>query len=259
MQNATRGISLDYEVTGKGPWLVLSHSLTTDRSMWDAQMPTLEKYFRVLRYDMRGHGHSAAPAAPYAFADLVADVLGLMDAVGAAKAHFAGVSIGGMIGQHLALAAPARVDRLILANTTSRIPPEGVALWEERIAAVAAQGVAPLVASTLQRWFTEPYRKANPVMMARVGTLIAATSTNGYIGCGRAIQTLNFTERLSAIAAPTLVISGVEDPGTPPAAGEAIAKAIPGAQFIAIARASHMACIEQADTFTGLMTGFLAG
>jgi len=257
MRASVGGVELEYQVEGQGPWLILSHSLTTDLGMWDLQMPPLLKQFRVLRYDMRGHGRSAAPAGPYSFDELGGDVLGLMDALGIDRASYVGLSIGGMIGQHLALRAPERFERLVLANTTSRIPPEGVALWEERIRAVGERGLEPLVQSTLERWFTEPYRQANSDVMAWIGAMIRRTPAAGYIGCGRAIQTLDLTDRLGAIRLPVLVIAGAEDPGTPPAAGAGIAQAIPGARLEIIARASHLSCIEQPETFNRLLLDFL--
>ncbi|MBI3523572.1 MAG: alpha/beta fold hydrolase, partial [Betaproteobacteria bacterium] len=159
MRAKAGGVELDYQIEGQGPWLILSHALTTNHSMWDLQMPQLIRKFRVLRYDMRGHGHSAAPEGPYSFDELAGDVLGLMDALGILRASYIGLSIGGMIGQHLALRAPERFERMVLANTTSRISPEGVALWDERIRLVETQGLETIVQGTLERWFTAPYRQ----------------------------------------------------------------------------------------------------
>lgn len=250
-------VELDCQVEGQGPWLILSHSLTTDRGMWDLQIPQLVGKFRVLRYDMRGHGRSAAPSGPYSFDELGGDVLGLMDALGIERASYVGLSIGGMIGQHLALRAPQRFERMVFANTTSRMPPEGAALWDERLRLVGELGLEPMVQPTLERWFTETYRQAHPDVMEWIGAMIRHTPATGYIGCGRAIQSLDFTERLGGIRLPVLVIAGAEDPGTPPAAGATIAQAIPGARLEIIQGASHLSCVEQPEAFNRLLLAFL--
>lgn len=252
------GIDLHYDLQGqKGPWLLLSHSLATDLSLWDAQVAALAGQFRILRFDTRGHGGSSAPTGAYDFPMFTADVLGLMDGLGIERAHFAGISLGGMIGQYLALAAPERIERLVLISTASRYPPETATAWQERIRTVAAAGLAPLVEPTLERWFTPAYRASHPRVMERIGALIGTTPAAGYIGCGHAIPTLNSYPQLSRIFCPTLVITGESDTGTPPALGREIADAIPGARYETIADASHLCCVEQAAACTGLLADFL--
>lgn len=251
------GIDVRYEVAGEGPWLMLSHSLATDLTLWDEQAAVLSERFRVLRFDTRGHGATSAPATPYDFAMLTADVLGLMDALDVGRAHFVGISMGGMVAQYVALAAPERIDRLVLVSSTSRYPPEAKTLWQQRIDAVAANGVEPLVKPTLERWFTTPFRAARPDVMERIGRLIRATSPAGYIGSCHAISALATTTALPGIHHPTLIIAGADDVGTPPAMGEEIAAAIPGARFELIASASHLCCVEQAATFSHLLLEFL--
>lgn len=246
-----------YDIAGSGPWVVLSHSLATDLTLWNDQMAALTPHFRVLRFDTRGHGGSSAPDMPYDFPMLTADVLGLMDALNVPKAHFVGISMGGMIAQHVALAAPDCIDRLVLASTTSGYPETTRALWAERIAAVRAGGMEAQVVPTLERWFTPPYRATHPEVMARIGGLIRATQPAGYIGSGQAIATLNATERLSGLRCPTLVIVGADDVGTPPAMGRRIADRIAGARYDSIASASHLCNIEQAETFNRLLLDFL--
>jgi 3-oxoadipate enol-lactonase len=251
------GIDIRYRIDGRdGPWLVMIHSLATDLSLWDEQIPALAG-FRVLRYDVRGHGASTATEPPYDFDLFTADLLALMDGLAIDRAHLCGISMGGMIAQHVALAAPQRVDRLVLVSTTSGYPAQARALWDERIASVVAGGMAPLVAPTLERWFTAPYRDEHPEVMARIGALIAATPPSGYIGAGRAIATLDTTERLAQLRCPTLVMVGAGDAGTPPGMGRKIAEQIPGARFESIAEASHLCNVEQAATFNRLLTEFL--
>jgi 3-oxoadipate enol-lactonase len=253
------GISVRYQVEGRGPWVTLSHSLTCDLTMWDALAVALAPTFTVLRYDTRGHGGTTAAQGAYSFDQLTADVIGLLDALQVEHTHFVGLSMGGMIGQHFALAAPQRLDRLVIANSTSRIPPEAGPLWDERIAIVRAQGCAGVVEGTLGRWFTSGFRAARPAEAARIAKLIADTPAAGYIGCASAIRALDITARIGAIRAPTLVIAGADDPGTPPAMSEVIAATIPGARLEIIPSASHLSCIEQPETFNRLVAAFLKG
>lgn len=257
MKLRANGIGIRYEVSGSGPWLTLSHSLCCDVSMWAPQLAALEQRFTVLRFDTRGHGQTDAPSGAYTFDQLSDDVLGLLDALKVARTHYCGLSMGGMIGQHLALKAPDRIDRLVLADTTSRLPPESRALWPERMRIAGGQGMAALAPSTLERWFTPPYRAAHPEVMARIGDLIRATPPAGYIGCAQAIAQIDITERLHEVKAPTLVIVGSEDGGTPPAMSREIAAAIPGARLEIIAEASHLSNIEQAEAFNRLLLDFL--
>jgi 3-oxoadipate enol-lactonase len=252
------GIAIRYDIAGDGPWLVLAHSLATDLTLWDDQMPALVTQFRVLRFDTRGHGGSSAPDLPYDFGMLTADVLGLMDTLGVERAHFCGISMGGMIAQHVALTAPDRIDKLVLVSTTSGYPPEARAMWAERIAGVRRNGIEPLVAPTLERWFTPPYRAAHPEVMARIGKLIRATPAAGYMGSGQAIAALDVTEKLPGLRCPTLVIAGADDAGTPPAMGRLIAARIPGARFESIPSSSHLCNVEQPTVFSRLLGDFLA-
>lgn len=253
------GIEINYRVEGRGPWITLSHSLTCDLSMWDDLAAALAPDFTVLRYDTRGHGQTTAPAGAYSFEQLTVDLIGLLDALNIERTHYLGLSIGGMIGQHFALAAPQRVNKLIIANSTSRIPPEAGALWDQRIALAQAEGCAGVVEGTLARWFSPAFRAASPAAVARIATQIRNSPVAGYIGCAAAIRVLDITAKISAISAPTLVIAGGEDPGTPQAMSDAIANAIPGAQLAVIPFASHLSCIEQPETFLRLVTDFLKG
>lgn len=250
-------IEVRYRIDGSGPWLTLSHSLSCDLTMWDDIAAALAPTFTVLRYDTRGHGGSSAPAGAYTFAQLTADAIGLLDALAVERTHFLGLSMGGMIGQHLALAAPQRLHKLVIANSTSRIPPEAGPLWDERIAIAQRLGCAGLVEGTLGRWFTPGFRAARPEVMDRIGKLIAGTPVAGYVGCAGAIRALDITARIGAIAVPTLVIVGAEDPGTPPAMAQVIAATIPGARLEIIPSASHLSCIEQPGEFLRLTADFL--
>lgn len=257
MKIHANGIDIHHDIQGEGPWLILAHSLATDLSMWDDQMAHLTPHFRVLRFDTRGHGGTSTPGGAYDFAWLTADVLWLMERLGIGRAHFCGISLGGMIAQHVALAAPEKIGKLVLVSTTSAYGPEARTLWAERIAAVQAGGMAPLVAPTLERWFTAPYRAAHPETMARIGAMIAATPVAGYIGCGQAIPHMDTTARLARLRCPALIVAGAEDAGMPPAMGRRIAEHLPGALFEEMPAASHLCNIEQKDSFNDILLNFL--
>lgn len=257
MKVHTNGIDIHYEISGSGPVVTLAHSLATDLTLWDALTAALGPRFTVLRFDARGHGKTSAPDMPYDWPLLVGDLVGLLDALKIERTHFIGLSMGGMLGQHFALAHPDRIDRLVLASTASRVPPEAGPLWDERIAVARAQGMQAHVESTLARWFTAPYRAAHPEVLAQIGALVAATPVAGFAGWGAAIRTLDLTEKLGAIRAPTLVVCGADDPGTPPAANRVIAEAIPGARLEIVPHASHQLVIEQAAVCTRLLREFL--
>jgi len=253
------GITVRYRLEGQGPCVMLSHSLSCDLTMWDELAAALAPAFTVLRYDTRGHGGTTVSGGAYSFAQLTTDLTGLLDALNIESTHFIGLSMGGMIGQHFALAAPQRLDKLVIANSTSRIPPEAAPLWDERIRLAREHGCAALVEATLGRWFTPEFRAARPDMMQRIGKLIASTPVAGYVGCAGAIRHLDITARIGAIRTPTLVIAGAQDPGTPPAMSAVIAAAIPGARLEIISPASHLSCLEQPEEFRRLVAAFLSG
>ena len=257
MKVHANGIDIRYEISGKGPVVTLLHSLASDLTMWDGLAAALADRYTVLRYDTRGHGATAAPDGAYSFAQLVGDVAGLLDALNIERTHFVGLSMGGMIAQHFALAHPGRLDKLVIASSSSRTPPEARAIWDERIAVARDQGMQAHVEATLGRWFTASWRASHPEVMARIGALITATPVAGYAGCGAAICDLDLTDKLAAVRVPTLVLVGADDPGTPPALSEAIARAIPGARLEIVPAASHLLNIEQAATFNRLVGDFL--
>lgn len=257
MKLHANGIDIHYEISGSGPCVIFAHSLGSDLSIWETQESALAARRTVLRYDIRGHGGSQATSGAYDFDLLAADVVGLLDALQIGKASFVGISLGGMIGQALALAAPQRLDRLVLADTACRYPPEAQAAWPERIRQIEAAGLAPLVAPTLERWFTAPYRAAHPEAVARIGDIIRTTPVAGYVGCCHAIAGLDFIGRLAAVQMPTLVLVGEQDAGTPPAMAGELAAAIPGARLEIIPGAAHLSNIEQSRIFNRQLLDFL--
>lgn len=239
------------------PWLVFAHSLASDHTMWRPQLAAFAADFSLLAYDLRGHGGSSAPDGDYPLELLADDLAALLDAQRIARCHFVGLSLGGMVGQMAALRHSGRFASLTLADTTSRQPAGARAVWDERLALVRAQGMAPLVAPTLERWFTPALRANAPAEVARIGALIAATPVAGYAGCAHAVVNVDLTDRLSGIACPTLVIVGREDAGTPPAMAETIARQIRGARLVVLDHAAHLSNIEQAAAFNAALRAFL--
>jgi len=251
------GVRIEYRVEGNGPWVTLSHALACNLSMWDEQAALLARRHRVLRYDIRGHGGTTAAPPPYTLEQLADDARALFDALGIARSHWVGLSLGGMIGETFALKYPQRVESLALCDTTSRYPADAAATWDERIRNAEARGMAALADVTLTRWFTEPYRAAHPEVMQKFRDAIAATPVAGYAGCGRAIATIDLTDKLRGLRMPALVMVGEQDLGTPVAMSQEIADAIPGAELLVIPDAAHLSNVEQADAFNRALLEFL--
>jgi 3-oxoadipate enol-lactonase len=237
------------------PVLVLAHSLGADLTMWDAQVAALSRTFRVLRFDTRGHGGSTVVPSACDIATLAGDALGLLDRLGIARAHFCGLSLGGMVGIWLAAHAPKRIDRLVLANTAAQLGPRQN--WDARIAAVRAGGMAAIADTVISRWFTPEFSHREPQTIAKIRATILATPPEGYAACAAAVRDMDQRADLAAIRAPTLVIAGRHDPATPPALGHAIADAIPGASYAEL-DAAHLSNVEAADAFNATVLGFLS-
>jgi len=238
------------------PALLLGGSLGTTRAMWEPQLGPLSARHRVIAFDHRGHGRSPVPRGPYTIADLGADVLALMDRLGLERASYCGLSIGGMVGQWLAISAPERIERLILICTSAYLPPADA--WRERAAAVRAAGTPAVVAdAVVARWFTADWAKRNPDVVARHRQMICDTPADGYAACCEAIAAMDLRPSLGLISAPTLVIAARQDPATPPEHGEAIAASVPGATLEVLDAAAHLASVERAEAVTALVAAHL--
>lgn len=255
MKIRANGIDINYEIEGSGPWLTMSHSLACDLHMWDPQMPALKK-FKVLRFDTRGHGQSGAPAGDYTLEQMADDVKGLLDGLGIKQTHWAGLSMGGMIGQAFALKYPGVFQSMVLADTTSRRPPDAAKMWADRIQTAQTKGMDALVEGTLARWFTEPYRNSRKDVMQRIGDGIRTTPVAGFAGCCHAISKIDYLDRLKEIKVPALVMVGEHDHGTPPEAARIIQQNLPGSELKIIPSAAHLSNIEQADEFNKNLTAF---
>ena len=236
------------------PVLVMSNSLGTTLDMWMPQLPAFLEHFRVLRYDTRGHGQSEVMPGPYTIAQLGGDVLALLDALQIQRAHFCGLSMGGMTGMWLGIHAPERIDRLALCNTSAAIGlPE---VWNARISKVRQEGVASIIDTVLDRWFTPDFLAHAPAQVERVRRMLASMSVEGYVANCAAVRDMDQRTALSKIVAPTLVIAGRHDKSTPPEHGELIARAIQGAKYVAL-NAAHLSNWEVAQAFTQSVLAFM--
>ena len=247
---------LHYQLEGNegAPVLVLSNSLGTTLDMWLPQMPTLLEHFSVLRYDTRGHGQSEVTPGPYTMTLLGSDVLSLLDHLKIGRAHFCGLSMGGMTGIWLGIHAAHRIDRLILCNTSAAIGvPE---VWNTRIAKVRQDGVNSIVDDVLSRWFTPDFLAHAPAQVERVKAMLISSSVEGYVANCAAVRDMDQRADLAKISAPTLVIGGKHDKATPPEHGELIARSIPGARYVEL-NAAHLSNWEMAQGFTNQVLDFL--
>ena len=255
------GRRLYYDLTGAqdAPVVCFTHSLTSDSGMWAEQLPPLlAAGFRVLRVDMRGHGGSDPVAGDYTMSALAADVARVIDARGLDRVHYIGLSIGGMLGQAFAIEHGAKVKSLMLCDTLPATLPDAKTAWAPRIAAVkTANSLLPLADGTMERWFTDAFKPRNPGRWKQIRDTVAATTPAGFLGCAAAIQNFDFLAKLPTLKAPTLVVCGAEDPGTPPAENKRIASLIPGARYEEIANARHFPNVEHPETFNRTMMSWL--
>ncbi len=250
------GCRLSFSVEGpqQAPALLLLNALGTTTDLWAAQAPLLSRVLRVIRCDTRGHGASGAPAGDYTLDRLGHDALAILDAAGAQRAHICGVSLGGLEALWLARHAPERVDRIVAANTGARVGTRE--LWQQRIAAARTQGMAALAEPTMQRWFTERFRRTDPPTVDRFRHMVSACPVTGYTGCCAALRDADLRVELPHIAAPTLVVTGTHDEATPPSLGDLIREGIAGARGVAL-DAAHLANVEQPGAFNAAVIEFL--
>lgn len=237
------------------PVLVLSHSIGADHAMWDPQVPDLLSHFRILRYDIRGHGASDAPPGDYSIEQLGRDVLGLADALEISAFTFCGLSLGGAIGQWLAIHAADRVKHVVLANTSPQFGPR--ANWDARQQAVLTSGMSAIIDLVMQRFFSPQTLARNDVYTQSVRSVILGTDPVGYVGCCAALRDMDYTRALHEIRTPTLVIVGDRDVATPWSGhSELLARDIPNAQAVRLP-AAHLSNLERPRSFTAALLTFL--
>lgn len=250
---------LYYRVTceaapSSAPWLLFCNSLGTDLHMWDAQATELARHFRLLRYDRRGHGQSTTPPPPYSLADLGRDTLALLDALKIERAHFCGLSIGGLVGQWLGIHAGSRLDKIVLCATAAKI---GTAeSWSARIAAVRANGLAALTTATAERWFTPTFSANHASVTAKILDTFAKVDPAGYIGCCSALADADLREQIQAISNPVLAISGNDDQVCPPSDLKYISGNVRAGQHVSLP-GRHIVNLEAAPAFNATLLGFL--
>jgi 3-oxoadipate enol-lactonase len=250
------GIDVRYAVSGKGPWLALSHSLACRLEMWDEEVRRLSRRFTVLAYDSRGHGETSAPAVPYSLDMIADDIKGLLDHVGASKTHWVGLSMGGVFGLATALRYPGLFASMVLADTSSKLSPEGIQAFKDRVAAVRAGGMEAMVDPTLKRWFKDSFRAKSPALMTRVAEWIRTTPADGYIGMSAAIPAIDVTHRLKEIAIPCLALVGADDIAMPPSMAKILADNIPNARLEIVPDAGHLSNLEQPEAFNAALEKF---
>lgn len=234
-----------------GPPLVLLCSLGSTVDMWAPQRRDLADEYRLITMDTRGHGGSPVPDGPYRVEDLARDVLETLDDLDVPRASFAGVSLGGAIAQWIGLHAPERADTLALLCTSARFGDPDP--WLERAATVRDGGTQAVADAVVGRWFTDAYAEAEPDTVRRMRDLIASTPAEGYAGCCEAIGAWDVVDDLGGITAPTLVVSGVDDPATPPEHQQVLADGIPSARLEAVTDAAHLASFQRAEVVTPLL------
>jgi 3-oxoadipate enol-lactonase len=240
------------------PVVTLTHPLGVTLVLWDDHVAALTKRFRVLRYDVRGHGGSDIPPGPYTLEQMAGDLFDLLDALSIAETHFVGVSMGGLIGMTAALRQPRRIKSLALCDTTACYGPGVRPMWEDRIRVAENAGMtAALVDRTMAIWFTEAFRSKHPEVVERIASMLRKSDPRGYAAAIRAIGFVDLTERIGAIRCPTLIVVGEQDPGTPPAMARVIQERIAGSELLVLQGAMHCAVVEDAARFLAALLGFL--
>jgi 3-oxoadipate enol-lactonase len=249
-------VELPHRVEGPAgaPVLVLSNSLGSTAEMWDPQVPALRERFRVVRYEHRGHGDAPVPPEPYTLDDLGGDALALLDRLGVRRAHFCGLSLGGMVGMWLAINAPERLDRLVLCCTSPMLSEDHD--WADRARRVRAGGTVAVAEAVVDRWFTDGYAAGHPDLVTRMRAMVAATPAAGYAGCCEAIERMDLRPQLGAATTPTLVIAGAHDPATRPVHAERIAELMPDCRM-AVVEGAHLANVEAPGPVTELILDHL--
>jgi len=257
MKTKVNGINVNYRIDGPdgAPWIVFSNSLATSIAMWDEQAAALKDSYRVLRYDQRGHGGTDAPAGRYSFDILLADALGLLDALGIKKAHFAGLSMGGATALGLAERHPDRFDHIVVCDSPCQSTPQSSQQWEERIAVAQKQGIAALVEPTVSRWFPPEIFAKNPPHIDKVRAMIRATPVNGFIGCAAALADHDYAAAVASVKCPVLFLVGERDAPAP--AMRKLHEKLPGSRYFEVPGAGHISNMDRPSEFNRAVADFL--
>jgi len=259
MKIKANGITINYQIDGPdgAPWIVFSNSLATTTAMWDEQAAALKDKFRVLRYDQRGHGGTDAPSGRYPFDTLLADALGLLDALSIQKTHFAGLSMGGATALGLAERHGDRFDRIIVCDSPCQSTPQSAQQWEERIVVAQKEGIAALVEPTIGRWFPAETVAKNPPHLDKVRAMIRATPVNGFIGCAAALAAHDYASAVASVKRPVLFMVGEKD-GATPTAMRKLNEKLPGSRFVELPGAGHISNMDRPAEFTKAIRDFIS-
>jgi 3-oxoadipate enol-lactonase len=255
----SNGCTFHCEIEGRedGPWVTLSHGLATDLTMWDDLVPFLAPHYRVLRYDSRGHGGSAATPGDYSLELLGQDVIGIMDALGIEKTHFVGLSMGGMVGMGLALDHADRMRSVTVCDARGVAPPEYQDAWAERSRKVQSGGIETMVEPSVTRWFTPAFQQGNPAALDKVRDMVRRTAPEGYCGSATALRMLDYERRLPDVKVPMLFLVGREDQGAPAAVMREMHVKTPGSRYAEIPDAAHISVMEQPERCAAAVLDFL--
>jgi 3-oxoadipate enol-lactonase len=251
------GCRIAYTLDGVegAPVLLLSNALGTTRELWRPQLAALAARFLVVGYDTRGHGLSEVSSDGYTLDRLGADAVAVLDDLGVARAHVAGISLGGLTAMWLGRYAPERVDRIVLANTAARIGSREI--WEQRIADVRSGGLRKVADAAPARWFTPEFRARRPDAVLEAQSMLCGIDPDGYVGCAAVLRDADLRDEIAGIAATTLVLSGRHDPVTTVADADAVCARVRNATQQTL-DAAHLANVEAAEAFTAAMLAFLA-
>ena len=238
----------------------LAHALAADSGMWTEQVPALiAQGLRVLRVDMRGHGGSPPPAGDATLDELAGDIAAVLDALGIARVHFVGLSIGGMIGQALGLRHGAKVASLMLCESPPASLPNVAQIWAPRIAAVtAAKSCAPIADGTMERWLTPTFKARHAHRFEQIRATVTATDPAGYLGCIHALSHFDFTRELPSLRVPAMALYGEDDAASSAEENERLASLIPGGRFVPFAGARHLPNVEAPDRFNRILLDWIA-
>ena len=253
-------INIHYLIDGKegAPWVTFVTGIANDVTMWDGQITALADDFRILRYDLRGHGQTEATAGDYSFPLLMGDLLALWDRLGIENSSLVGLGLGGAISIGMGVRHSDRIAKLMPCCCRAVMTPDFAAMWPKFLAVVKQHGMEGMVEQTVKRWFTDDFKAENPKVLDNVRRMIRCTNPIGYYGCINAFLTLDFSADLQRISVPTLFVSGADDHlGGPPHTMAGLGEAVPDARHVSVPHAAHIANIQNPDGFNAIMSGFL--
>ena len=252
-------IKTRYRIDGAGSrWVTFVTGIANDLTMWDGQVPALERDFRILRYDLRGHGGSEAAPGPHSMWLLVEDLKALLDSLDVRKTSLVGLGLGGAIAQAFAIEHAESVENLLPCCCRARMVPEFATMWHKLRGTVQEQGLEAIVEPTVQRWFSDEFKAAHPEVLEKIRKMIRGTTLDGYLGVTAAFLGLDLEDRLPRITARTLYVSGAEDKlGGPPELMAGLAAQVKGARHVSVPKAAHIANIQNPEGFNRVLEEFL--